>query len=379
MFAATDAAPGARRSLSPARGTDTTGMIHYAVTATKRRIIDDFLALQARRLEPRVRVVTYRELTHATELPRGAWILSDVDGLGPSTTRVARAVAGAVEAAGLPLLNHPDRALNRLDLLRRLHRAGINTFRAVPVSGDLEGLRYPVFVRGGSDHLGPVSDLLDGPVAVREVVGRVSRAGVDAEELIAVEYVDVREEDGLVTKFGTYRVGDRIVPQHLLRSESWMIKHRGSRFTVAIAERERRFVEENPHAERLRDVFELAGIDFGRADYAVDREGRLQVWEINTCPMFARSRRSLERPSSGGAYEISAEARAIRRETKARALPALIEAMAALDVDTSTAPPLGLEIAEEDRDAAAAELGPREGGAAFLALLRARTHFGNRW
>src|SRR5690606_31029109 len=46
---------------------------------------------------------------------------------------------------------------------------------------------------------------------------------------------------------------------------------------------DRRFRRRNPHRAELRQVFDLAHVDFGRADYGM-YEGRLQIWEINTNP-----------------------------------------------------------------------------------------------
>lgn len=43
------------------------------------------------------------------------------------------------------------------------------------------------------------------------------------------------------------------------------------------------YVEKNPHEGRLREVFRLARIDYGRMDYGM-LDGQVQVWEINTNP-----------------------------------------------------------------------------------------------
>jgi hypothetical protein len=41
------------------------------------------------------------------------------------------------------------------------------------------------------------------------------------------------------------------------------------------------YLHDNPHERELRQVCELARIDYGRIDYAVV-DGRIQVWEINS-------------------------------------------------------------------------------------------------
>jgi hypothetical protein len=48
--------------------------------------------------------------------------------------------------------------------------------------------------------------------------------------------------------------------------------------------REPEFQRDNPHVERLRPVFELADLEYGRIDHAL-ANGRPRVLEINTNPM----------------------------------------------------------------------------------------------
>jgi hypothetical protein len=44
-----------------------------------------------------------------------------------------------------------------------------------------------------------------------------------------------------------------------------------------------RYIRDNPHADALLRAFEVAKIDYGRADYTV-LGGRVQIFEINTNP-----------------------------------------------------------------------------------------------
>ena len=72
-------------------------------------------------------------------------------------------------------------------------------------------------------------------------------------------------------------------------------------------------MRENPHAEAVREVFEIARIRYGRIDYGI-RDGRLQTWEINTAPVLtadrnqhvtaeALRRRSLKRAGAEHSHE----------------------------------------------------------------------------
>ena len=50
-----------------------------------------------------------------------------------------------------------------------------------------------------------------------------------------------------------------------------------------VLEKERRYIETNPHERELREIFRRARIDYGKIDYAMLGD-RLQIWEINTNP-----------------------------------------------------------------------------------------------
>ena len=84
-----------------------------------------------------------------------------------------------------------------------------------------------------------------------------------------------------------------------------------------IIEAERRFVEENPHADVLREVFHQAAIEYGRVDFALV-DGRSQVYEINTNPLVM------------GETDNFGDQRSEAREASANAL---IDAFVAVDYE----------------------------------------------
>jgi hypothetical protein len=69
-------------------------------------------------------------------------------------------------------------------------------------------------------------------------------------------------------------------------STSRTVKARLRQFDEASIRADYEYVRENPHVDRLRSVFRIAGIGYGRADYAM-RGDELVVWEINTNPVLA--------------------------------------------------------------------------------------------
>ena len=62
-------------------------------------------------------------------------------------------------------------------------------------------------------------------------------------------------------------------------------------------------MESNPHEAEVRRIFDLARIEYGRIDYAF-RDGRMQVWEINTNPMLA-SDDSSANPARRGTHDLA--------------------------------------------------------------------------
>ncbi len=52
-------------------------------------------------------------------------------------------------------------------------------------------------------------------------------------------------------------------------------------------EEEFSYIQNNPHQKELRDIFDIANIEYGRIDYGFN-DGKLQVWEINTLPVIGR-------------------------------------------------------------------------------------------
>ncbi len=104
-----------------------------------------------------------------------------------------------------------------------------------------------------------------------------------------------------------------------------MIAHPDSSVkTPEVLEKERRYMETNPHERELRAIFRRARIDYGRIDYSMLGD-RLQVWEINTNPIF------LPRPD-----KIEIERKGIHRQFAERAAAAFAE----IDVDGA---PIDLE------------------------------------
>ena len=324
-------------------------MIHFVVPAAGAFGIDNYLAQRGAALAGRVRVVHYDALPALERLERGTWILSGLDQLGPAATRLTGALHDALhDAEGVRVLNDPARTLRRHDLLAALHADGRNDFRAVRAGGDLEGLRYPVFLRHEHAHDGPVSPLLRSRAEVEAAVGRALVQGSRLRDLLVVEFCDTADDAGYYRKYAAFVVGERVIARSLAYGRGWMLKHQATEFTPAMVEEERRYLFENPHADVLRAIFARAHVGYGRIDYAL-RDGRVQTWEINLNPTIGRGLR----PGSG---KVPPALEAIREEGKRRFYAELRAALEAVDAGGESLAPIPFPADAALREAARAEL-----------------------
>jgi hypothetical protein len=260
-------------------------MIHFLSTRRNSHPLRWYLATYGARLRGRLVPHAYEDAVALAAPPPGTWIFGDVEVLSEGERARAEALHRRIEAAGGRCLNHPTRSLRRFDLLKALHRSGRNDFDVHRPGDVVPAARFPVFVRRENDHEGGRSDRLATPAALEETLAAMRRAGEPLSDTMVVEFADVADRDGVVRKYGAFRVGDRILARHVFFARDWQVKD-WDLYDARFAAEERRYVAENPHAAELMETFRLAGIEYGRIDYSV-RLGRIQTWEINSNPVIA--------------------------------------------------------------------------------------------
>jgi hypothetical protein len=116
---------------------------------------------------------------------------------------------------------------------------------------------------------------------------KLKKKGEDTEHLIAVEFCDTRSTDGLFRKYSAFRVGEVIIPGHIIFSSQWVTKDMPPE---ALRDEEKEYLENNPHQDELRNIFRSANIEYGRIDYGM-LNGNIQVWEINTNPVLIQEQK----------------------------------------------------------------------------------------
>jgi hypothetical protein len=241
--------------------------------------------------------LTYEELFFEGAAPIGHYIFTDFDRLSRYELECAAAFADALRAAApeARMLNHPLKVLERYPLLVALHKAGINDFTATRLETGERPPRYPVFIRAEDGYAGPETELLGSDAEFDAAIEDLATRGLPWRGRIAIGLANQRSPDGYFHKYGAFNIAGRIVPHDMMFGEDWVVKVRFSDRTKGpdpgraygsspegIAE-ELRYIKANPHREVLLRAFAIAGIDYGRADYAVI-DGRVQIFEINTNP-----------------------------------------------------------------------------------------------
>ena len=258
-------------------------MINFFVTWEHKYTVTSFLRTWSNRVGDIFRIVPYEYLSTIKGIQPGAFIFSDIDRLRPKQVRDVERFCDLIATEFDPslILNHPRGLLQRRELLQTLWEKGINQFRVFPFDHQGDHICYPAFMRFANQHNGPASGLLRNADERRLAAEKLlSSTDGDITQAIIIEFCDTVGADGLYRKYSAFRIGDKIVPGHVLFSSNWITKDSPPE---PLREEEQSYLAENPHREELRQIFDLAGITYGRIDYGL-RAGKIQVWEININP-----------------------------------------------------------------------------------------------
>ncbi|MEJ0022659.1 MAG: hypothetical protein WDN76_03885 [Alphaproteobacteria bacterium] len=227
---------------------------------------------------------SYHWALKSLALPRATYIFSDFDRLGPWELELAARLYQQLKAAGMRVLNDPARALQRLSLLRRLYSAGFNSFQVWRVEDHEKPDRFPVFLRTQAAHRGVLTDLLETPEAAEAALQSALNEGYTRRDLMFVEYCAEPVKPDLFRKLAGFRIGDKMIPALCVHEAKWTAKYGSIGIAgAALYEDEADIIKTNRYGEQLRAAFDLADIEYGRADFGMAR-GKMQIYEINTNP-----------------------------------------------------------------------------------------------
>lgn len=245
---------------------------------------------------PKFRITHYERLFGAWRVPRATYIFGDLERLAPWELRIAADLYRSMKEAGLRCLNDPARAMSRVELLTALERAGTNPFGVMRADAQPRPQRFPVFIRGENDHAKPSARLYHDQQELEAALQELPRNNLPLRGMLVAEHAAEPYSEGLWAKWGTWRIGDEIIVEHIAVDDTWLVKTGDhAKVTDAVAEDEHDAVATNRHAPALRETFDLAAIEFGRADHATVG-GRIVIYEINTNPysgIFVADRRPI--------------------------------------------------------------------------------------
>ena len=220
-------------------------------------------------------------------------LVSDVD----CSRQALAQVSDLVTRLNKPLVNDPAKVLitDRENVSRLLattvncripitRRYASEALLKLVQSQSLE-VSFPLIIRvagtHGGDEMERLSDFQDLDTFVR---------ARPASEFYVSEFVDYRSADGYFRKYRFIFVGDEILPYHLAIGDQWKVHHASTDMAnhVWMHEEEERFLLHpemtfGPDAlQALRAIRSKLDLDYFGIDCALDKEGRVVVFEVNS-------------------------------------------------------------------------------------------------
>ena len=227
--------------------------------------------------------------------------IGDADLCRPALEAAAR----LLERTPAPVINDPRAVMRtgRIDNARRLRAIpGVVTPRTLAMARHIlagpdgagsiarEGLGFPLLLRSPGYHTGHNFILVDAATGLS-----AAAAGLPGDDLLVIEYLDARGQDGKARKYRVMMIDGRIYPSHLAISENWKVHY----FTSDMADHseyrreEANFLGDMPATlgskamaalERIRDCL---GLDYAGVDFAVGPDGDLLLFEANATMVIA--------------------------------------------------------------------------------------------
>ncbi|AVX02711.1 hypothetical protein MXMO3_00163 [Maritalea myrionectae] len=262
---------------------------------------------------------TYNWLFRTRRLPGATYIFTFIDRLDPSERRLAGKIYRHINQLGdgFKALNDPTRVKNRYQLLRALFQAGVNDFDVHLAAESPHPKRFPVFIRRISQSLPPLTDLVADQANLDRIISELQAAGEPLDDLMVIEFCAAEIAPGIFQKYSAYRAGDQVSMNYTIFESNWQVKIGQIDIVDPVFyDKEAEDLEQNAYAEIAGQVFDIAQIEYGRADFGLV-DGRPQFYEINFNPEFRTTESTSKVPQ--------------RKQNVARAVEQRFKDVAALD------------------------------------------------
>lgn len=143
---------------------------------------------------------------------------------------------------------------------------------------------FPLLVRRAGTHGGEDFEKVESDAALREFVDRTQ-----ATHYYVTQYVDYCSPDGYFRKYRFMFVDGEILPYHLAIDDQWKIHHATTDMVhhAWMQNEERDFLVDprtvfgDRQYATLRAIHDTIGLDYWGIDCALDRDGRIVVFEAN--------------------------------------------------------------------------------------------------
>jgi len=306
-------------------------MIIFLVTAAHGSTVQALL-----HHEIAVDLLSYERLRQLTMLPRATYVFTDLDRLPTETLSYAAIIYQQLRRNRFAVLNDPARVLSRYGLLRRLFLSGFNQFNAYRVEDGTRPTRWPVFLRTEGDHNPPFPELFETSEALERGIGDAVDRGVPFSRLLIVEFAAQPVRPGHYRKFSCFRIGRASFAHTCVNDNQWIAKVGRRDITPPeLYDEELRIVRENPYGPAVAAAFDVAAIEYGRADFGLV-DGKIQLYEINSNPFMKFED---DHPS------------AVRQQAYKQFEQNYFEALRAIDTPNDSGDPLMLAAKHERRSA----------------------------
>lgn len=213
--------------------------------------------------------------------------------------RGLRAATALLDREQVPVLNSPERVrptgrdslagrLGNIDgvrtpRVRLLPRALFQEGQAAAILAE-EGWNCPLLLRARGHHTGRHFLRLETFDAVNAM-----GATLPGDQLLAIEWLDSSDADGIFRKYRMMLIGGAIYPLHLAISHNWKVHYFSSDMAGSEAFRaeELRYLSDPATAigERamaaLKRIGEALGLDYAGVDFAIGANGEVLVFEAN--------------------------------------------------------------------------------------------------
>ncbi|GLQ16983.1 hypothetical protein [Maritalea porphyrae] len=237
---------------------------------------------------PKFAFKSYNWLFRTFKLPAATYVFTGIDRLDANERRLAGKVFRHIRAAGkgFSALNDPAHGKGRYRLLCGLYGQGLNAFNAYLAIDDPKPERFPVFIRRNSISTAPLSTLLNNQLELDHAINQLAEKAEPLDDLVIIEFCADQFAPGVHQKFSMYKIGDQVFQSFINVGKSWLVKYDEedllSEEQYAL---DRQHIEQNRFAAHFREVFELANVDYGRADFGLFN-GQPQTYEINFNPFY---------------------------------------------------------------------------------------------